>query len=120
MRKIGLTMLFLALATMSAFAADVTGKWTADFTTQAGAQKYTYEFHASGATLTGKAVSQYGDVEIKDGKIDGDNISFAEVLKKDSTEIMLTYTGVVAGDEIKFTRMVGGQFKEEFVAKRAK
>jgi hypothetical protein len=34
--------------------------------------------------------------------------------------IAITYTGKVAGDEIKFTRSVGDFAKEEFVAKRVK
>ena len=32
-------------------AVDVTGKWTAKFTTQVGEQEYTYEFVAKGTTL---------------------------------------------------------------------
>jgi hypothetical protein len=119
MRKIGLAMLFLALACMSAFAADVNGKWTSEIKTNDSLLKYTYEFHADGAKLTGKAISDHGNVDIQDGKIDGDTISFVEVLHKDTTEIKITYTGKVEGNEIKFTRLVGGQIKEELVAKRA-
>jgi hypothetical protein len=118
-RKICLAVLFLVLGSVSALAANVNGKWTADFTTQAGAQKYTYEFKADGATLTGKAMSEHGNVDIRNGKVDGDTISFVEVLSKDGKDFEISYTGKVDGDEIKFTRMVGGTMKEEMVAKRA-
>ena len=40
---------------MSAQAADVTGKWTAQFDTPIGMQNYTYELKAEGEKLTGKA-----------------------------------------------------------------
>ena len=35
-------------------------------------------------------------------------------------QVSITYTGKVAGDEIKFTRKVGDFATEEFVAKRVK
>lgn len=119
-RSIGLAVLVLVLGSVSALAANVNGKWTADFTTQAGAQKYTYEFHADGATVTGKAVSERGDIAIRNGKIDGDTISFVEVLSKDGKDMEINYTGTIDGDTIKFTRtMNGGAIKEDLVAKRA-
>ena len=40
---------------MAVLGADVTGKWTAEFDTQIGVQKYTYEFKVDGTKLTGKA-----------------------------------------------------------------
>lgn len=119
-RKICLAVLFLVLGSVSALAANVNGKWTADFTTQAGAQKYTFEFQADGATLTGKAVSEHGNAAIRNGKVDGDTISFVEVLSKDGKDMEINYTGKISGDEIKFVRtMNGGAIKEDLVAKRA-
>lgn len=116
-------LLALVCAAM-AFAADVTGKWTAEFDTQIGPQKYTYEFKAEGAKLTGKLKGGPGDMasesEIKDGKINGDEISFAEIFKMEGNEIRIEYKGKVAGDEIKFTRKVADFATEELTAKRAK
>jgi hypothetical protein len=119
-RKIGLAVLFLALGGASAFAANIDGKWTADVKTTDSVMKYTYEFHADGSTLTGKATSMRGDVAIRDGKIDGNNISFVEVLDMSGKDLKITYTGVIDGDQIKFTRMVGDAIKEDLVATRAK
>ena len=66
-------------------AADVTGKWKSEFDTQIGDLKYVYEFKLEGDKLTGKAI---GDIageksatEIKDGKINGAEISFVETVK---------------------------------------
>jgi enterochelin esterase-like enzyme len=105
--------------------AGVTGKWQSDFDSQVGEQKYTYDFKADGERLTGKAAGQIGDekrdpVEIKDGKIKGDELSFVEVLSFNGMEITITYTGQIKGDEIHFTRKVGDFATEQIVAKRVK
>ncbi len=112
------------ILTLAAFGADVTGKWTAEFDTQIGMQKYTYEFKVDGSKLTGKVKGGPADrtfeSDIKDGKVSGDEISFAEMFKYDDNEIRIEYKGKVSGDEIKFTRKVGEFATEELVAKRAK
>jgi hypothetical protein len=120
-RKVALAALFLVLAPIAALAADFNGKWTAQFDTQVGQQKYTYEFHVDGTKLTGKAINeQFGSTDIQDGKIDGDNITFTEALNFNGNAITITYTGKIDGDEIKFTRKVGDFATEQVVAKRAK
>jgi hypothetical protein len=107
-----------------AYAADIAGKWTAQFDTQVGLQKYTYEFKAEGTTLTGKALGDIAGAEsqstIQDGKINGDEISFVEMQQYQGQEVRIVYKGKVSGDEIKFSRNVADQANEEFVAKRAK
>jgi hypothetical protein len=112
------------LGALSALAGDVTGKWTAEFDTQVGPQKYVFELKADGAKVTGKAaferMGQKGEAELKDGKLAGDDISFVEMLDFQGQSIAISYAGKVAGDEIKFTRTVGDFAKEEFVAKRVK
>ena len=109
---------------LGALAADVTGKWTAEFDSQVGPQKYVFELKAEGGKVTGKAsferMGQKGEAELKDGKLAGDDISFVETLDFQGQPIPITYTGKLAGDEIKFTRTVGDFAKEEFVAKRVK
>ena len=110
---------------IAASAADVTGNWKADFDSQIGHQNYTFAFKQSGTTLTGKADSEVGDrkreAELKEGKIEGDAISFFELLSLQGNEIRISYTGRVSadGNEIKFTREVGNFAKTEIVAKRA-
>jgi opacity protein-like surface antigen len=114
----------LILATMAAvaFAADVTGTWTATFDTQVGAQKYTYTFKAAGTKLTGKAKSELAgtESEIIEGTVNGDDISFVENLTFQDMPLRIVYKGKMTGDEIKFTRTIADMFMEEAVAKRAK
>jgi alpha-N-arabinofuranosidase len=105
-------------------ATDATGTWKSEFDSQIGHQKYTFTFKQDGAKLTGKADSEVGDrkreAELKEGKVDGDTISFVEMLSFQDNEIRITYAGKLSakGNEIKFTREVGDFAKGEIVAKR--
>ncbi len=67
----------LLLLAVSAFAADVDGKWTGNVSTPNGDFPVAFTFKADGAMLTGSMAGMDGnDIAIKDGMIDGANISF--------------------------------------------
>jgi alpha-L-fucosidase len=121
-RTLPLGALWLALVTFISARAAIDGRWTAEFDTQVGVQKYVFEFKADGEKLTGKAawerMDQKGETELRDGKIAGDAVSFVEPFAFDGNELPITYTGRLSGDEIKFSRNVGDFATEEFVAKR--
>jgi len=115
-----LTALTLCVS-VCAFAADITGKWTASFDTQIGQQNYTFDFKVSGTQLTGTAKSDNGSSQIVDGKVNGDTVTFVENLRFQDMDLKITYTGkIVSADEIKFSRNVADIATEELVAKRAK
>lgn len=117
-------LLALAALPLSTLADDVTGTWKSEFDSQIGTQKYTFTFKQDGTNLTGKANSEITDQEreadLKEGKIDGDAISFVEMLNFQGNDIRITYTGKLTTNvnEINFTREVGDIAKEEIVAKR--
>jgi hypothetical protein len=117
-KKIGLAVLFLALGTVSALAADFSGKWSADVTTPRGTQTLIFDFHVDGAALTGKVTSPRGEMDITNGKVDGDNISFDTVMNFNGNSMTMTYTGKADGDSIKFSRKAGDRPVVEFVAKK--
>jgi enterochelin esterase-like enzyme len=120
--KTRITLLALALASVSALAADITGAWKAEFNTQRGFQKYTFTLKQDGASVTGKAnVERDGEkreAELKEGKVEGHTITFVEPLKIQDNELRITYTGKISGNEIKFTRKVGDFGSSEATAKR--
>jgi len=122
MRKLGLTVLLLALGSVAALAADFNGKWTADVQGRMGTQTITFDFHVDGSTLTGKITTPRGDTDITNGKIDGDTISFDQVMNFNGNSMTMSYKGTADGDNIKFTRTMGGgggdRPPQEFVAKR--
>ena len=120
--KIPILILALAALTSAASAADVTGTWKAEFETQRGLQKYTINLKQDGATLTGKAsvemTDQKRDAEFKEGKVDGDTVTFVELLNAQGNDLRIVFTGKVSGNEIKFTRKVGDLGSSEATAKR--
>ena len=122
-RKALLAVLFLAFGSVAVLAADFNGKWTATVESPRGTQTITFNFTVAGATLTGAVTTPRGEVSISDGKIDGDNISFAQVMNRDGNEFKIVYTGKAAGDTIKFTRQFGAagdRPPQEFTATRVK
>jgi enterochelin esterase-like enzyme len=120
--KTKITLITLAVLPCLAFAADVTGTWKAEFDTQRGLQKYTFTLKQDGTNVTGKAnVEREGEkreAELKEGKVDGDTVTFVEPLKIQDNEIKITYTGKISTNEIKFTRKVGDFGSSEATAKR--
>ena len=123
-KKLGITLLFLALGSVSALAADFNGKWTGDVQGRNGnTQTLTFDFHFDGATLTGKITTPRGDVDLSNGKVDGDTISFDQVLNFNGNSFTISYKGTAAADgTINFTRTFGADGDrppQTFVAKRA-
>jgi hypothetical protein len=115
----------LTLSSLSlAHAADLAGHWTSEFDSQIGVQKYTYDFKAGGDKLTGKATYDHslgkGETVLKEIKVTGDDVFFAEDFSAPDVSVHITYTGKIAGDEMKLTRQVGDLATEQIVAKRVK
>jgi hypothetical protein len=115
----------LLLVAGFAFGADVDGKWTASVPGMDGSpMTIGYTFKADGATLTG--TSTFPGMEgkemvltIKEGKINGNNISFSIVMDFGGNEMKMDYKGVVSADQIKLTADMMGQPMEQ-ILKRAK
>jgi hypothetical protein len=126
-RSVNLTMgvVFLVLGLAGAAAAgDVAGTWTSEFDSQIGVQKYTFVFEVDGETLTGTATGERGgetvEVDITDGKVVGDKITFTEMTDFQGQPLRITYTGILSGDEIQLKRNVADFVTEDIVAKREK
>jgi hypothetical protein len=119
-RKALLAVLFLAFGSVAVLAADFNGKWTATVESPRGTQTLTIDLKVDGAKLTGAVTTPRGEMAISDGKIDGDNISFATVMSRDGNEFKMLYTGKAVGDTIKFTRQAGDRPAQEFTATRVK
>ena len=113
----------LLLAALPAAAAELAGRWTAEFDTPIGVQKYVYEFKKDGDALTGDATFERslgnGTVKLANVKVEGDKISFDEPLSIDGNNLTITYRGTLIGDELKLERTVGDFGTEQLTAKRA-
>jgi len=118
MKKL-LLALVLALASSASFADNLDGKWTGSIDAGQGPIEISYVFKAIGATLTGTTTGPDGAViMIKNGKINGDKIAFDLSLDMQGQAMTFSYTGVVAGNEIKLhSEFMGMPF--DFSVKKA-
>ncbi len=124
----------VTLALVAAFAllaADVSGKWVAEQPGRNGGppRQTVFTLKAEGSKLTGSMTGGMGRggaapaaIEISDGKIDGDKVTFT-VKRETPNGVMETkYNGTVSGDELtlKFT-MQGpdGPTERELKTKRS-
>lgn len=122
MRFFAALALLIATA-LPAAAAELPGRWTAEFDSPIGVQKYVYEFKKTGDALTGEATFDHslgkGTVALNNLKVDGDKVTFEEPLTVQGNAITIRYSGTLAGDELKLTRVVGDFGTEQLTAKRA-
>jgi hypothetical protein len=114
-----LAVLVLMIAAVPARAADVDGKWTGSLDTPMGAIMVGFTFKADGATLGGTTTGPDGsEIAIKNGKVDGDKISFLVSIDFGGMSLDLNYTGVVKKDTVEMTLDVMGM-PFSFVVKKA-
>ena len=130
-RKLLFVVTIALVAAFSLLAADVSGKWVAEQPGRNGGppRQTVFTLKAEGAKLTGSMTGGMGRggaapaaIDIADGKIDGDKVSFT-VKRETPNGVMETkYNGTLSGDELKlkFT-MQGpdGPTERELVAKRS-
>jgi len=108
----------LLLLAVSAFGADVDGKWTGTFTTPNGDVPVGFTFKADGPKLEGSTTGPDGaEVKIADGKVDGCNVSFSVTFDFGGMPFTMAYKGVVAKDQIKLTIDIFGMPAELLVKK---
>jgi hypothetical protein len=111
-----LILMFLAMGTLitTLLAADISGKWKAEFSTPDGtARTNTFTFKVEGEKLTGSVAGSQDETPIQDGKVSGDDVSFTA----DRPFGKFTYKGKVVGGEIKL-KVEFGDNSFDIVAKR--
>jgi hypothetical protein len=101
--------LMMTFTAASAFAANVTGKWTGNMVGPGGdGFQLTFTFKQDGAKLTGTIDGPMGEpMEISEGKVDGDKLSF----NVSFNGMTIRHEGVISGETIKLTtKSDGGDF----------
>ena len=100
MKTLAIVLLAVLLA-VCAFGADVDGKWVGAVSTPNGDFPQTFTLKAEGAGLSGSLTGPDGmAIPLKDGKVDGANISFSVTLDFGGMMFTLNYKGVVENDHI--------------------
>lgn len=118
-RTLMMTMLLAGVA----FAADATGKWVANVPGRDGqTREVTFNLKTDGTKLTGTTTGFQGqELQIADGKIEGDSLSFKTTVEFNGNTMVMNYKGKISDDEIKFSQQrEGGNQSREFTAKRSK
>jgi hypothetical protein len=111
---------FLALILLpAARATDLNGKWKGDLNGPDGnALEINFDFKVDGEKLTGTVTNTYGEEQITEGIVKGDDISF--IIMAGGGQFKLTYKGKVDGEDIKFHVIIGEMGEGDLVAKRVK
>jgi hypothetical protein len=100
--------------------AALDGTWEGTVSGPQGDFPMSFTFKADGAKLTGSTLGLDGaPVPIKDGKVDGSNISYMVSFDFGGMPFDMSYKGVLASDQIKMSGDAAGM-PFDFVLKRAK
>jgi len=94
-----------ALLAVSLFAAYVSGTWTGEVKLPTGqALPFVAHLKQDGQKIAGKLEGINGapDVEILNGKIDGDTVTLQGVRKINGADVKFNYTAKAAGDTLDF------------------
>jgi hypothetical protein len=94
----------------AALAADINGKWTAEVEGRNGTVTQTLVLNASGNNLTGSFDgARGGAVDISDGTIDGNKVSFKVVREFNGNQVTRQYKGTLSDSgELDLTASMGG------------
>ncbi|HET9744100.1 MAG TPA: hypothetical protein VFP97_00220 [Chitinophagaceae bacterium] len=75
--KYFLILLFLAGSLTTVAQTNIDGNWKGTRETPNGTFELNYTFKADGKTLTGMLKGQFGEIQLENGKIDGNKISYS-------------------------------------------
>ena len=128
-----LALVAVLCLTFAASAADISGKWVVDASAapaggqggRGGMGGGTYEFKASGSTLTGSITNPGRNggeptvTQIADGKVSGDTFSFSVTRSFGGNEMKTEYTGKVVGDKLELSFDMGGRGTRTMTLKKA-
>ena len=92
--------LFLLIALASAaFALDINGKWKGNLASPNGDLETTMVFKVDGEKLTGTVTNTYGEEQITEGSVKGDDVNF--IVNAGGGQFKIIYKGKITGEDIK-------------------
>lgn len=109
-------LLTLALFSVCAFAADISGTWSASVETDAGSGNPTFVFKQTGEQLTGSYSGALGESKVM-GTVKGDKVEFTFAVSPGGEELYCVYSGTLEGDKkMKGTVKLGSLGSGTFTA----
>ena len=94
------------------------GTWNTTMNTPMGAQQGTLTLSTEGGSLTGKLSGPQGDIDLEDGTVDGDNLTWKASITTPMA-MTLEFSATVSGDEISGTVKLGAFGDASFSGTRA-
>lgn len=101
-KLISLCALF-ALSTVMALAADVTGSWKGEANPNGKGGPPTFHLKQSGSLVTGTTTARNAEIEISNGKIEGDKVYFEVTREMNGEKMTAKYSGTVSGTTMKLS-----------------
>lgn len=97
MKKLILTAFIAVFAVFASHAEGISGKWKTSMESPQGKMEMTFVFKVDGSKLSGTMSTPMGDMELKNGKVEGNKFSFEIEMMGNS----MKHTGTLEGDVIK-------------------
>lgn len=100
----------------------LTGTWTGQIPTRNGElQDIAFKLVQTGSSISGKFYRDNGSLPIKEGKVDGDKITFTVVVDEQVGNLFLptryVYSGTITNDRMQLTREREGPVNNELNGK---
>lgn len=96
-RRTMMAGVLMVVSAAFAFAADFNGRWESTFSGPNGDIQLVFHFKVDGAKLTGSVETTNGSIDIEEGKVDGDKISFNTHVGDSEVK----HSGTISGDTIQ-------------------
>lgn len=94
------------------------GTWNTTMNTPMGAQQGTLTLTSSGGALTGKLSGPQGEIQLQDGKVDGNNVSWKANITSPMA-LTLEFSATVDGDKMSGNVKLGAFGNASFTGTRA-
>ena len=112
------TLFAIALFSVTAFAADVSGTWHANVETEAGSGTPTFILKQTGETLTGSYSGALGEAKVL-GSVKGDQVQIQFDASPSGDKVKVVYSGKLDGDKkMKGTVKLGDLGSGTFTAEK--
>ena len=117
MRRFFCALVLLIALAPAVFALDINGKWKGNLASPNGDLETTMVLKVEGEKLTGTVTNMYGEEQIAEGSVKGNDVNF--VINAGGGQFKILYKGKVTGQDIKFHVVIGEYGEGDLLVTRA-